>query len=251
MANASISNAIFDFFAMRSNTTNIFISCFPKSGSTYLTKLLSELTGFPLLPAVQFFQQNEQDIYQPALRYLCLSNSVTQQHMKGTTNNLSLLHKYNVSPVILTRNIYDVLISYYDHLHNESHKVPAAFIHDQFFSMSKEDKLNFLILQVLPWYFHFFVSWTEAASQMDLLWITYEDLFSDMDSTVASILNHYKLEVSQSIDSAIQSTNRMKTRKNKGITGRGTSLSPSHRELIKQLADSWHFGDEYFNSIGI
>ena len=43
------------------NRRHILIACFPKSGSTYLSKVLQELTGYPEWYAAEPGDQNEQD----------------------------------------------------------------------------------------------------------------------------------------------------------------------------------------------
>ena len=104
---------------------NIFVACFPKSGSTYVTTLLSELTGFPIVPAVQFFGQNEQDLFEPALQPFRGRSTVTQQHVKGTNNNLRLMKEYGIRPVVLVRDIFDVLLSLHDHFEREGIHTPV------------------------------------------------------------------------------------------------------------------------------
>ena len=46
----------------RRNQGHILIACFPKSGSTYLSLVLQELTGFPDWYGAEPGDQNEQDL---------------------------------------------------------------------------------------------------------------------------------------------------------------------------------------------
>lgn len=233
-------------------TTNIFIACFPKSGSTYLAILLSKVTGFKILNAMQFAKHNEQDIYKVKLRKFLSVNSVTQQHARGTENNVGLLIKYNIKPIILVRNIFDTLISYYDHLENEDYRVPMGFVHKEYFNMARQEKLDFLIKVHLPWYFNFLMSWREASKDINTLWITYDQLFTDQTNTIQKILKFYKLSRSNNdIKSAIATIKKRKTRFNIGISGRGKLISEQQKREIVNLARVWKVKSRELELIGI
>ena len=47
---------------------HLLVACFPKSGSTYLSRLLSDVTGYPLRGFVQCYGHNEQDLFEVAIR---------------------------------------------------------------------------------------------------------------------------------------------------------------------------------------
>jgi hypothetical protein len=51
-------------------SVRIFIACFPKSGSSYLTALLSEITGFTSRAIVAAYGHNEQDVSKIELEQL-------------------------------------------------------------------------------------------------------------------------------------------------------------------------------------
>ena len=243
---------IIDKIAQTSSSTNILVACFPKSGSTYLTTLLSAITGFQRKMAIQFGGHNEQDIFEPALRYLCLRNSVTQQHVKGTDNNVRLLKKYNIKPVILVRNIFDVVLSIHDHIEREDHRGPVGYVHKEYFGMSKEEKLFYIIHVMLPWYFNFYMSWRESSKEMDVLWISYEELFSNQVDTVSRILSFYDIPVDHDqIQSAILAMKSKDTRLNVGIKGRGDSLPEGHKEAILNLASVWKVDKKEMEIIGL
>lgn len=238
--------------AKTSPSTNIFVACFPKSGSTYLTTLLSEITGFRLRWVAQFAGHNEQDIFEPALRYLCLTNSVTQQHVKGTCNNVRLLKEYNIKPVILVRNIFDVVLSMHDHIEREDHRGPAGYVHKEFFCMSKEEKLLYIIYVLLPWYFNFYISWRESSKEMDVLWTSYEELFSNQIDTVSRILSFYNIPVDHDkIQSAMLAMKSKNTRLNVGVKGRGAGLPEMHKEAILNLASVWQVDKKEMEIIGL
>jgi SAM-dependent methyltransferase len=234
------------------STTNIVVACFPKAGSTYVSMLLSEITGFPHMPAVQFYGQNEQDLFEPALQRFPLTNSVTQQHVKGTRTNIQLMKNYHIRPVILVRNIFDVVLSLHDHFVREDTLTPVGYVHQEYHTMSVEERMWFLINLHLPWYFHFFVSWQEATRELDVLWLTYEEFFAHPVMTTQRILQFYGLPASaDAIQQAMVRIKEKNTRQNVGVAGRGASLPDVHRQAILRLAQAWQIDAARLHLIGL
>lgn len=106
-----------------SDCAHILIACMPKSRSTLLTKMISESTGYTNTPFVKAYSQNEQDLYLPSMLMHKNRNTITQQHVRATVPNVDLLRLFNTKNIILFRNIFDVCLSYRDHLLNESIEV--------------------------------------------------------------------------------------------------------------------------------
>ena len=233
--------------------THIFVACFQKSGSTYLTELLSEITGFPSRALVAAYGHNDQDVHELALEDVEHKSSVTQQHAKGTANNVELLKKYGIRPVVLVRDIFDVMVSLYDHIERGRDRVPTGFVHREYRSLTKDQKLLYLVRIHAPWYFNFFVSWREASSTIDVLWLTYEELFADQVATVSRILAFYGRSADQAtIEAAIRSTTGSRsTRFNVGVSGRGRDLPALHRQAIVDLASVWGIDTQDMRRIGI
>ncbi len=236
---------------------NVFVACFPKSGSTYLTTLLAEIMDFEKIPAIQInkgncYWYNEQDIYEKQLEIISKTDSVTQQHTKATENNIELLVKYNIKPVVLVRNIYDILLSHYDHVENDDHRQPVGFIHKEYFSLNENEKKHFLIEMHLPWYFNFFVSWREISKDMETLWITYEQLFTEKEKTINRILDYYSLTAdSDRVLSSLKAIEEKNTRFNRGVIGRGDGLAVEHKAEIANKAKTWKIDPEAFELIGL
>jgi hypothetical protein len=217
--------------------THILVACFPKSGSTYLTKFLAEITGFPLLSTSQFFGQNEQDIHEYKMRKICRHSFIVQQHVKATNNNLALLQAYQIKPIVLTRNIFDTILSLQDHIEKQSHLSPTGYIHQQYFQMTKEEQLLFLIHIHLPWYFNFLISWREALPKIDTMWLSYEELFGNQKDSLTKVVKFYNINKSPAeIESTISKMGSKPTRLNSGISGRGAQIPETHKEAVYNLA---------------
>jgi hypothetical protein len=236
----------------RTSPGHLLVACFPKSGSTYLTKALALATGLPLRHVSAAFGHNEQDILERRLQRLT-RRSVIQQHIKGTDNNVALLQSHGVRPVVLVRNIFDTLVSLDDHLRQEDHRAPTGYVHRQCWQMDFEDRLDYLIQVHLPWYFNFFVSWREAADRIQILWMTYERLFDDVPHALAEVLTFHGLSVGHERLTQVADTLRdADTRFNKGVCGRGDDLlSEAHKDAIRRLAAVWQLDTGALALIGL
>ena len=234
-------------------TQAVVVSAFPKSGSTYLTRLLSEMTGNPLRHLVQFYQHNEQDLCEIRLIRSLGMRYVVHQHIKGTENNLILMRKYGIRPVVLVRNIFDVLYSLRDHIKNEDHKTPICYVHKQYFSMDENEKLSYLVRSCIPWYLSFYVSWLEASKKIDTYWLTYEDLFSSRKGKfVFEIMDFNGLSFDKDVfDNSERKIGSINTRLNFGRSGRGKQLSIVDRDAVFDMARAWRLPSGAFVRIGI
>jgi LPS sulfotransferase NodH len=238
--------------SLASRGDHLLVACFPKSGSTYLSRILEIISGYQRANLAQYYIHNEQDLCRVELVKVYNTNTVTQQHVKGTHNNIERLREFGIKPVILTRNIYDVLLSMHDHFGREDHRIPCVYVHKQYFEMSRDDKLSFLIHNMLPWYFSFLLSWKEASLEMETLWITYEELFADQQATVAKILDYYAMPTTPAvIEQAIVSIKQDNTRLNVGVSGRGADLLETQKQAVQQLARTWQVEPSIMKIIGI
>ncbi|MCJ7777466.1 MAG: sulfotransferase domain-containing protein [Sedimentisphaerales bacterium] len=231
---------------------HIFVACLPKSGSTYLTSVLREITGFSRGGLAESLTKNRSnDVRRDKIERYCRKNTVAKQHVLATKNNVELLKEFNYRPVVLTRNIFDAAVSLYDYIEREEYR-SSGYIHRQYFQMSREDKLMYLIHVHLPWYFSFLVSWQDACDEIDLLWVTYEGLFSDRVGTLSKILQFYSIAAdAKRIEDAVGKMQGQDTRLNVGISGRGGELPASHRQAILDLAGCWKVDGRIMEMVGI
>lgn len=231
---------------------HIVIACFQKSGSSYLYQILHALTGFKCVTLVQQYGNNEQDMYEPKLQKRNSLDYISKQHVKGTDNNIRLMQTYGIKPVVLVRNIYDILYSLRDHFEREDHRTPTGYVHRDYFKMTEDEKFNYLIRIHLPWYFNFYVSWLEAAKSFPCFWTTYQELFGDQVRVLSGILDFYSIPYTEPrLLQAMQEMRGKDTRLNVGKAGRGQSLSVQHRREIIKLAQAWNLEPGVWERIGI
>jgi hypothetical protein len=233
---------------------HIFIACFAKSGSTFLSRLLSEITGYGRFYYTDFRGRSDHDIYLPALLNVYEKNVIVQQHARATEMNLDYLNYDSKKAIVLVRNIFDALVSYRDHIINETHVVPFIYCREDFKHFSFDKQMDMVIENVAPWYINFYVSWAEAIREKKIAAIltTYEELTSDPMRVVNTILTHYNLTFSDSvIDEKIKMLDSEKktVRFNQGIVGRGQQINDTLKNKVYSMIK--YYPDIDFKPIGL
>ncbi len=220
---------------------HIFIACVPKSASTFLKNVLVNLTGFRDVFMVYAAGQTEHELYLPTLKETAHLDTVTQQHCRASDANVHLMQAFGIRPVVLVRNIFDSVMSLLD-FYNLQGAYYNSYFRADFASLDEETKIDLLIDNVIPWYFQFVASWSEAEKRqrLPIHWLTYEHLISSKTTALQEVLKFYGFGApAKSIDSKIAETEAegRKIRFNKGIAGRGgTGLSELQKERIRQFA---------------
>ncbi len=231
---------------------HLLVACFPKSGSTYLSKALQGLSGYPEYYLAEEGGHNEQDVSHRALRRARCA-AVVQQHVKATSGNLALLKEFGVRPIVHVRNLLDVVVSLRDHFHREDSRAPTGFVHQEFWRLGQQEQFDYLIHMHLPWYFNFLVSWHEAEREIPLVRSSYEELFADRAGTLRRLAAFHGLPVNDTaIARALDYAALQHTRLNQGVSGRGQqSLSPRQRDAICRLGKLWHVDPKILRSVGV
>jgi hypothetical protein len=234
----------------------LFIACFPKSGSTYLATLLRSLTDYPQLDLAQHRADSEEEICRFRANKCQYRDGVIQQHAQAKRANLQALQSLRVKPVILTRNLYDVVLSLDDHFHNETSLFPTGDVPHDFFRATELHRWHFIINCHLPWYFNFLMSWQDAAREIETYWLTYERLFTDQEGAIAELCDFWGLRCppTRTVRSILEKMARQPTRLNVGTPNRGRLLLREHRQAIEAIASSAHavgLSTAALNKVGI
>ena len=216
---------------------HIFITCTPKSGSTFLKNVLVGVTGYRDLFTVYAALQNEHELDMPQLAKFGNINTVTQQHARASEANIQLMQAFGICPVVLVRDIFDTVISLLD-FYRQGFTFSTFFDRDDFLAFDEQQQIDLLISYVIPWHFQFVASWQRAErdKRLNIYWLTYEELIKDKVAAVEQILRHYgmspsAIELENQIAAA--EANKDRNRINKGISGRGNAiLSSSQKERI-------------------
>ncbi|MCB1275294.1 sulfotransferase domain-containing protein [Prosthecobacter sp.] len=232
----------------------IFLACFPKSGSTYMARLLEEATHRIGLKAAYEMGHNEQNIDEEALRRCVRKLSVVQQHTQGGENNVALLAKYRMQPIVLTRNLPDIVVSLLDHMHLHQHtRNPMAFAPGQFFEWPQDEQLRWITWAYMPWYFSFYQSWKTNGDKVNAQWVEFDDLTTRPVETVTQLLARMNLPCdAAALERASNPhTSGKNSRINKGLAGRGAQLPAEVKDHLRHLAEVWKLTTEDCHRLGL
>ncbi|WP_338667161.1 sulfotransferase domain-containing protein [Pseudodesulfovibrio methanolicus] len=232
----------------------VFIACFPKSGSTFLRNVMAEITGYKTEEVCVGVKNDEQGIYLPALIDQAFNGISSRMHMKAKDQNIEILQKCGIRPVVLVRNIFDIVVSLRDHCHRTP-IFAMVQMKDAYAKLSPEKQLDAIIDMLVPWYIEFYASWYRAreSNAVDLYWTSYEEVMSDKPKAVRDICGFYGIKTSdEEIDRAIKTIegDRKRSNFNVGKTGRGKeNLTPEQIRKITGMAG--YFEDIDFSSMGV
>ena len=249
IANAALGNGVvtqsgFDFIAERGDKHLIVIAAVPKSGSTFLSNSLCRLTSYPYFRLTSGYGSNEHDLYLPALCMINPYGCVSQLHMKGTFHNAAHLNTFGVRPVILVRQIDDIVVSLVQDLRNKE-SLPGYGIGQNGYSfiwqdedvrcLSDEQLTDMIIDLAIPWFVNFYVSWYRLCEQgvVEALWVTYENMMAGKAETLKEILQFVGFHHDGKFDESILHM-KYSTYRDSRINRGAEILSDTQKERIRQ-----------------
>ena len=202
----------------------ILVACMPKSGSSWLVAALTKLTGFDRAQLSLAHVENEQELYPPLVQYWAESDTVVHQHCRASAPTIQLVQAFGMHPVVLVRNLPDTLVSMRDFWAIGA--VRNSFFYPDWDKLDAETRHDALIGHLGPWYIQFYASWkiAEAKGVLAPFWVRYDEMIPDKTATLKAVTEFCGLTPSdEEIAAAIAATDgdRVKTRFNKGVAGRG------------------------------
>ncbi|MBK8119738.1 MAG: sulfotransferase domain-containing protein [Sulfuritalea sp.] len=226
----------------------------PKVGSTWLSLLLEKLTGWRTSLLAPAYCQREQEI---DLR--CLVTKDTRQstlfshlHLRYSEYTEKIISKSGLKCVLMTRNIYDTVVSLVDHCDKYSLRMPIFFMTEgDWKGLSHEEKVDRIVDLAVPWYFNFYAGWFSNLERLGGLIsvVSYEDLASAPASELQRLYEKFGLDQALTPHEAVLASAGQTTLRNVGITGRGAALPPSAIEKIERMAS--YYPSIRFTRIGI
>lgn len=237
------------FHNLRTGHHHILLACMPKSGSTYLSAILGNLPKFERIALIPGYSRREQELDTALLLLNNRINYVAQHHVRYSDVTGMWLRDFGIRPVVLIRNIFDIVISLKDHVRKESHEASMAYIRPEMAQWDDARLEEFIVRMVVPWYFNFYMSWMDCP---DKEVVTYEELTTSPATVLMRISKRFDLGFTEAqIASAVQYSNQNTglTRLNKGVSGRGRDLSERARTEICAMASYYEGVD--FSVIGI
>jgi len=229
------------------NKIHILVSSIPKSGSTWLTKLIENLPDMTLVHLVPSHDRREQELSIDKLEYYDKINYVAHQHTRFSKATKDYLDRFSIKPVIMVRNIFDVVESFYDHFKIFGTPIPMAFVPEDILKWEKIRAFEFIVDMIIPWYFNFYCSWELYDNK---LISTYEELSKNTKYVLSKVVEFADIPcTTQDIELSIKKTSKESTRKNIMISGRGQSLPDNIKNKIYKFAK--YYPDFDFSLLGI
>lgn len=175
----------------------LFIAGLPKSGSTWIEKMVASYDGYHeyLLPAVATHELSHGGSHNfefPTNMFSKLKEALilTKMHSHGSKNNVEILERANLNYVILHRDLRDVAVSYHFYVQN----TPWHPEHAKHKNKSIQDGLLVFAEGMLSNYVSWVNSWKENANPNNSIQIRYEDMLADPVGGMTKIANLFDLD---------------------------------------------------------
>ncbi len=218
----------------------------PKSAGTFLRAAAVQATGGEVLRVCYAQGDRDAQLYLPTfLAYyaggFCAGPMVTHVHMQAFPANTAFLSAFGIRPIVMVRNIPDMLASYWDMVEDGDIGLPMGLnctIPADFSALPTERRADFMIDVIAPWYAGYYATWSRFAetSPDGICLVRYSQFVKDPAGTLARILRSSGLDkTEQDCRLAIEAVwaQRHAHRFNEGVEGRGRDyFSEGHIERI-------------------
>ncbi len=209
----------------------------PKSGTTWLTRLLCEVPGYVRWtpPSIKIDSHHFQpgDLTPPPAGY-----TVIKCHAPPTEENVRLIHESGHPYVLSIRDPRDLTVSwaYYVGLPGRD-----KWANPEAVALDIPQRIDFYIERVLPRMVDWAQGWRSNRNAQQGLLIRYEDMLADAEGCLANLYRHCGLE--QAPEWVRKTVERHSFRKQ---TGRDPGQGDSAQFNRKGIAGDWrnHFTDE-------
>ncbi len=257
-----VPEGLYDFVAERGDRPMIVVAAAPRTGSTFLSNVLSEacgLSGVPYRRLCAAYGTNEHDLYLPALCMFNRSGCVSQMHMKGTFHNAALMATFGIRPIILVRDLFDIVVSLMGDVRRKEQR-PAydlgyngysfIWLEQRLLHLDDAALIDALIDLAVPWYVNFYVSWYRLCQRglVQAKWVTYEEMMADKAGVIGGLLEFLGVTPVVPIDDDLLGK-RFPTFA-AGGSGRGRErLDDSQKARIRRLCS--YYPDVDFSAYGL
>ncbi len=184
----------------------LFIAGLPKSGSTWIEKMVASYKGYHefLLPTIAKYELatgGSHDFELPIGMFNNMKNMLvlTKMHSHGSVNNVQVLETAGINYVILHRDLRDVAVSYHFYVHN----TPWHPEHKLHRNKGVQEGLEVFAERMLPAYIDWVNSWKNNANPKHSVQLRYEDLL------VNPVLEMTKVATLFELDNSVETITRI------------------------------------------
>ena len=181
---------------------SLLITTMPKSGTYYLSSLLSAGLGLSqMIVSNQYFPYDV--IYQPKLRRFVRGGRVSQDHFDAGKINVELIARHAERIVVHLRDPRQALLSHVHYLcsdrFRENEKETLLFIYPQlpdgFFDMVLDRRIDWGIAQWMPLLVEWVEGWLRVseAGPLTVKFTRFEDLIANEQAFVGEVLDFFEI----------------------------------------------------------
>lgn len=174
----------------------LFVAGLPKSGTTWLEKIVSSYPGFSevLIPEVtrhELATGGSHDFDLPADTFTRFKDMLvlTKMHVHGSMNNARVLRDSGIPYVVLFRDLRDVAVSNYFYVRN----TPWHPEHPYYKGKSVEDGLGVFAARTLLPYADWVRSWQANRDPQRSTILRYEDMLADTVGCLTRVAKTFEL----------------------------------------------------------
>jgi len=169
---------------------------------------------------------------------------VAHMHMLALPANLHFLEAFGIRPIVIKRNIPDMLASYWDMLDGDAEARKDGLnchIPPDFPALPRAAKADFMIDIIGPWYVNYYAGWLAYAARQpdDVLVLDYQGLHDEPEAVLQAVIAHmgYSRTLQEcAIACAYVWRNRGEYRYNRGEVGRGRQyFTPEHLARLARM----------------
>ena len=177
----------------------LFVAGLPKSGTTWLKKMLASYPGFHelLIPDVAAYElatggSHDYDLPSDMFSRLADMLVVTKMHVHGSPHNVAVLRAAGVKHVVLYRDLRDVAVSYVFYVR----QTPWHPEYPTYAGLSVPEGLATFAERTLEPYIDWVRSWHENRDPELSLELRYEQMLSDPAAVMTRVAEHFQLDSS-------------------------------------------------------
>lgn len=231
---------------------NIFLTSFMRSGSSHVSNTIQRMgwrkSSIHLTFPGSYNEEPMIDAHAADFMFPA-SGQIFFAHMRAIGRNVDLLKLHEVPVVVMERNLLDSLLSWkescdIDHAAGRGDQFIYAPIYGaRWASLSEQQKWEWIVFNVVPWFVSFHLSWNSAEQQIPLHRIWYKDFFANQAKGLQNMLQFLKAEYIPRRSILEKMCDFRDGKFNVGVSGRGEEKIPYHViETVKRSLFAW--GDE-------
>lgn len=224
---------------------NLLIIGQPKSGSTWLFRMVKEVPGYLQFVPSNIKLTNLHELRREDFIPAPVGYTVTKTHTSATPDNLRIIHDTNRPFTVLMRDPRDLAVSwaYYVGLpYRDEWSWPDAV------KLSIPERITFYIENVLPRTSRWPLDWRDAVAsgpphpgipgRTQGLFLRYEDMLADCHAVMRRVFEHYQVSLTDEQVNAICARHSFKS-----ATGREPGQQDSQSFNRKGISGDWrnHF----------